>query len=179
MIAPGQYGKFYSPAQVAGKLTHIALKKGFHQLRISGNEPTIARDHLIKVLELIPKSLLFILETNGILIGADESYARDLARFNNLCVRVSLKACNQTEFSAVTGAIPEGFQLQLQALESLARFGVNVHPALMISLSLPEAIDAMKKRLGEIHRDFAKVEIEELVVYGVLEDRLINANLLH
>ena len=67
-----------------------------------------------------------ILETNGILIGADESYARDLARFNNLYVRVSLKACNQTEFSAVTGAIPEGFQLQLQALESLARFGANV-----------------------------------------------------
>jgi uncharacterized Fe-S cluster-containing radical SAM superfamily protein len=53
VIAPGQYGKFYSPAQVAGKLTRIALKKGFHQLRISGNEPTIARDHLIKVLELI------------------------------------------------------------------------------------------------------------------------------
>lgn len=51
VIAPGRYGKFYSPAQVAGKLTHIALKKGFHQLRISGNEPTIARDHLIKVLE--------------------------------------------------------------------------------------------------------------------------------
>ena len=69
VIAPGRCGKFYSPAQVAGKLTHIALKKGFHQLRISGNEPTIARDHLIKVLELIPKNRLFILETNGILLN--------------------------------------------------------------------------------------------------------------
>ena len=36
VIAPGQYGKFYSPAQVADKLTDIALEKGFHQLRISG-----------------------------------------------------------------------------------------------------------------------------------------------
>ena len=179
VIAPGRYGKFYSPAQVAGKLIHIALKKGFHQLRISGNEPTIASDHLIKVLELIPKNLLFILETNGILIGADESYARNLARFNNLYVRVSLKACNQKEFSALTGAIPEGFQLQLQALENLARFGVNVHPALMISFSSPEAVDAMKKRLGNIRRDFAEFEIEELVVYADLEDRLIKANLLH
>jgi uncharacterized Fe-S cluster-containing radical SAM superfamily protein len=179
VIAPRRYGKFYSPAQVAGKLTHIALKKGFHQLRISGNEPTIARDHLIKVLELIPKNLLFILETNGILIGADESYARDLARFNNLYVRVSLKACNQKEFSALTGAIAKGFQLQLQALENLARFGVNVHPALMISFSSPEAVDAMKKRLGNIRRDFSEIEIEELVVYGDLEDRLIKANLLH
>ena len=179
VIAPGNYGKFYSPSQVAGKLTQIALKKGFQQLRISGNEPTIAREHLIKLLERIPKNLLFILETNGILIGADESYARDLANFDNLYVRVSLKACNQTEFSAVTGAAPEGFQLQLQALESLARFGVNVHPALMISLSSPEAIDAMKKRLGNIRRNFSEFEIEELVVYGDLEDRLIKANLWH
>jgi uncharacterized Fe-S cluster-containing radical SAM superfamily protein len=179
VISPGRYGKFYSPAQVAGKLAHIALKKGFHQLRISGNEPTIARDHLIKVLELIPKNLIFILETNGILIGADESYARDLARFNNLYVRVSLKACNQREFSVLTGSIPEGFQLQLQALENLARFGINVHPALMISFSSPEAVDAMKKRLGSIRRDFAEFEIEELAVYGDLEDRLIKANLLH
>ena len=179
VIEPGRYGKFYSPAQVADKLSHIALKKGFHQLRISGNEPTIGRNHLIKVLELIPKNLLFILETNGILIGADESYARDLARFKNIHVRVSLKACSKKKFSALTRAIPEGFQLQLQALENLARFGVNAHPALMISFSSPEAIDAMKKRLSNICRDFAELEIEELVVYGNLEDRLIKAKLLH
>ena len=86
---------------------------------------------------------------------------------------------NQKDFSAVTGAIPEGFQLQLQALENLARFGVNVHPALMISFSSPEAADAMKKRLGNIRREFSEFEIEELVVYGDLEDRLIKANLLH
>ncbi len=90
-----------------------------------------------------------------------------------------MSSCRQTEFTAVTGAIPEGFQLQLQALESLARFGVNVHPALMISLSSPEAIAAMRKRLGNIRRDFSEFEIEELVVYGDLEDRLIKANLLH
>jgi uncharacterized Fe-S cluster-containing radical SAM superfamily protein len=179
VIEPGRYGKYYSPAQVADKLTHIALKKGFHQVRISGNEPTIARDHLIKILELIPQNLLFILETNGILIGADVSYARDLARFNNLYVRVSLKACSKKKFSAITGAIPKGFQLQLQALENLARFGVNLHPALMISFSSPEAVDAMKKRLGNIRRDFSEIEIEELVVYGDLEDRLIKAKLLH
>jgi len=89
-----------------------------------------------------------------------------------------LKACNQKGFSALTGAIPEGFQLQLQALENLARYGVNVHPALMISFSSPEAVEAMKKRLGNIRRDLAEFEIEELVVYGDLEDRLIKADLL-
>ena len=49
----------------------------------------------------------------------------------------------------------------------------------MISLSSPEAVDAMKKRLGNIRRDLAEFEIEEFDVYGDLEDRLIEANLLH
>ena len=49
----------------------------------------------------------------------------------------------------------------------------------MISFSSPEEIDTMKNSLGNIRRDFAEVEIEELVVYGDLEDRLIKANLLH
>jgi hypothetical protein len=48
-----------------------------------------------------------------------------------------------------------------------------------LSLSSPETIDAIKKRLGNIRRDFSEFEIEELVVYGDLEDRLIKANLLH
>ena len=46
---------------VAGTLTGIARKKGFRQIRISGNEPTLGREHLIKVLELVPKDILFIL----------------------------------------------------------------------------------------------------------------------
>jgi hypothetical protein len=48
----------------------------------------------------------------------------------------------------------------------------------MISFSSPEAVEAMKKRLGNIRRDLAEFEIEELVVYGDLEDRLIKADLL-
>jgi uncharacterized Fe-S cluster-containing radical SAM superfamily protein len=31
---------------------------------ISGNEPTIAREHLLKVLEMVPFDMHFILETN-------------------------------------------------------------------------------------------------------------------
>jgi uncharacterized Fe-S cluster-containing radical SAM superfamily protein len=68
------------------------------------------------------------------------------------------------EFSALTGAVAEGFQLQLQALENLARFGVKTHPAVMISFSSPEAIDSIKKRLGKIRRDFGDIEIEELLL---------------
>ena len=47
VVNPGRFGTSYSPHQVAGKLTNIAYKRGFRQVRISGNEPTLARDHLV------------------------------------------------------------------------------------------------------------------------------------
>jgi uncharacterized Fe-S cluster-containing radical SAM superfamily protein len=91
-------GEFYSPDDVARKLIGIARKKGFRQVRISGSEPTVSTDHLLGVLDLIPMDLQFILETNGTLIGHDEDYAWDLARYRNLHVRVSLKGTNEEEF---------------------------------------------------------------------------------
>lgn len=174
---PDTFGRFYAPAEVAEKLIGIARKKGFEQVRISGNEPTLCREHLIQVLELIPEDLLFILETNGILIGADESYARDLARFKNLYVRLSLKGATEEEFSLLTGAEPKGFSLQLAGVENLFLAGVQVQPAVMSSFSSPEHIRSLKKRLGRIHPDLAEVEIEELVLYGEVAERLEKAKL--
>jgi uncharacterized Fe-S cluster-containing radical SAM superfamily protein len=52
------------------------ILKGFQHICISGNEPTIAREHLLGVLALIPGAIRFILETNGILIGHDNTYAK-------------------------------------------------------------------------------------------------------
>ena len=177
VIQPEQSGRFYSPNEVARTLTVIARKKGFRQMRISGNEPTIGRNHLIKVLEFVPKDILFILETNGILIGQDETYADDLARHENLYVRVSLKGCNEEEFSKLTGAHPQGFALQLKALENLSRAGVNVHPAVMVSFSPAGAVEALRTRLGKIDRAFQDIEVEELAFWGDVEKRLIKAKI--
>ena len=179
VLRPGRYGKFYSPQQVAGKLTTIAYKKGFRQVRISGNEPTLARDHLLHILEQIPGALLFILETNGILIGHDATYARDLSRFRNLYVRVSVKGTCEAEFTKLTGAASSGFRLQMEALENLARFNVTTHPAIMVSFSSPENIKAIRRTLREIHKDFEDFEVEELVLYGTVEERLIKAGLTY
>lgn len=176
---PAAYGKFYSPEDVAGRLTNIARKKGFDQVRISGNEPTISREHLLEVLKLIPDDILFILETNGILIGSDQTYARDLSRFRNLYVRVSLKGTTKEEFSRLTGASPEGFLLQLKAIENLWRFDVNVQPAAMVSFSPLEKVNALKKRLGEIAPQLRELEIEELVLYGNIKDRLEKAGIVY
>lgn len=172
VVRPERYGHFHSPQKVAGTLTGIARKKGFRQIRISGNEPTLGREHLIKVLELVPKDILFILETNGILIGHDKTYADDLARFENLYVRVSLKGCNEKEFSMLTGAEPKGFSLQLRALENLSRANVSSRPAVMVSFSPLESIKALKRRIGRIDKGFEDFEIEELVLYGDIEKRL-------
>ena len=169
---PQECGRFYSPQEVAGKLIAIAKSKKLRQLRISGNEPTICREHLIMVLELIPENYLFILETNGILIGSDITYAEELSRFTNIYVRVSLKGTNEEEFSRLTGAMPQGFQLQLAALEHLIKYKVNVHPACMISFSTDENIAALKKRLKAINPAFEDFEVEELILYPSVEERL-------
>jgi uncharacterized Fe-S cluster-containing radical SAM superfamily protein len=177
VVNPTRFGEFYSSKQVASKLDNIARKKGFFQVRISGNEPTIAREHLLGVLESIPKDLMFILETNGILIGHDKTYADDLAKFENLYVRVSLKGCNEEEFSRLTGAEPKAFELQLQALKNLAQAGVNTHPAAMISFSSPKAISAFRDRLASIDKTFENIEMEELMLYGHVEDRIRKAGI--
>ncbi|MDP2753061.1 MAG: hypothetical protein Q8P40_01530 [Nitrospirota bacterium] len=77
------------------------------------------------------------------------SYAEELSNFSTLHVRVSLKGTCEEEFSRLTGAIPQGFQLQLKALEYLDTYGVNVNPACMISFSQPESIIALKKIKGD------------------------------
>ncbi len=169
---PQECGEFYSPQEVAGKLIAIAKSKKLRRLRISGNEPTICREHLIKVLELIPKDLIFILETNGILIGSDMTYAEELSKFSTLYVRVSLKGTCEDEFSRLTGAVPEGFQLQLKALENLNKYHVNAHPACMISFSSPENITALRKRLKSINPAFQDFEVEELILYPAVLERL-------
>jgi uncharacterized Fe-S cluster-containing radical SAM superfamily protein len=177
VVRPGAYGRFYSPKAVAERLISTARKKGFGRVRISGNEPTISREHLIKVLERVPDDILFILETNGILIGHDETYAVDLGNFKNLYVRVSLKGTTEEEFSLLTGAEPDGFKLQLKAIGNLYRAGVQVQPAVMVSFSPAENIRALQKRLGTIAPRFKDIEMEEVALYGDVEKRLHKAKI--
>jgi uncharacterized Fe-S cluster-containing radical SAM superfamily protein len=172
VVRPEEYGEFYTPEEVAKKLVSIAQRKNLNQLRISGNEPTICREHLIRVLELIPEEYSFILETNGILIGTDESYAEELSRFPNLYVRVSLKGTCEEEFSRLTGVFPEGFQMQVNALENLMKHKVNVHPTCIISFSPAENIRALRKRLKALNPAFEDFEVEELILYPSVEERL-------
>ena len=174
---PEKAGRFYSPEEVARNLTSMARKKRFQKIRISGNEPTLHRSHLLRVLELIPKDLQFILETNGILIGHDPTYAMDLSRFSNLYVRVSLKGASAHDFSRLTRARPEKFDLQPKALENLLDQGVDCFPAVMANFSSKEDIEKLRRRLGEIRADFADFEEEELILYPFVLENLRKAGI--
>jgi len=172
---PSEVGTFYSPSDVAHRLLSIAERKSFSQLRVSGGEPTIGRKHLLQLLDelALSRGYKFILETNGILIGSDSSYAEDLSRYRFLHVRVSLKGCNEDEFMKLTGAKPESFNLQLKALQKMIDAGVKCHPAVMTSFSTEESYRNLIERIGQIDLSLAQeVEIEELILYGHVAERL-------
>lgn len=174
MLNPAETGRFYAPRQVADNLVAIAKKCGFKQLRISGGEPTVGKAHLLQLLDLLRgKGFSFVLETNGLPIAYDESYSSDLSGYDFIHARVSLKGCNEEEFSSVTGAKPEGFALQLRSLEKLAEAGVSCHPSVMVSFSSRKSLQTLVQRLRTMSSELAeKVEIEELILYSHVVKRL-------
>jgi len=181
MLRPADAGRFYSPRQVADNMTALARKCGFRQLRVSGGEPTIGKAHLLQLLDLLKgKGFSFILETNGILVGYDENYAKDLAKYDFVHTRVSLKGCSNQEFSMLTGANPEDFKLQLGSLEKLIRAGVKCHPSVMVSFSSEESLWNLKQKLKKIDPDLVEqLEIEELILYPHVVRRIQEYGLRH
>jgi len=177
---PEKIGKFYSPEKVYSALTSLASKRKYKLVRISGNEPTIGRKHLLEVLELVDRDgrFTFILETNGILIGYDKNYAKELAKYSNLHVRVSIKGACPEEFSKLTGAAPNFFDLQLKALEHLLNYGVSCHPAVMVSFSSNKSIYYLKEKLGEIDVKLVReLEEEYVILYPHVVERLKRAGI--
>jgi uncharacterized Fe-S cluster-containing radical SAM superfamily protein len=174
---PESIGKFYSPEHIFGKLTACAEKFGYEQLRVSGNEPTIGREHLLRLLELVDRTRYgFILESNGILI--DSKYAKRLSEFKRVHVRISLKGTNREEFSLLTGAVPEAFDLQLRALRNLLDTSVPCHPAVMLSFSSEKNYDGLKRRLREMDTVLSDgVEEEYVFLYPHVAEKLSRAGI--
>lgn len=163
-------GYFLSPQEVFKRLISIATKGGYRYLRLTGGEPTISRKHLIEILKLVENSRYsFIIETNGILLGADLSYAKELSKFNNVYTRISFKGTNPQEFAILTGAVPEGFKLQLQALRNLLDAGLkpgkDFGVATMIGFSPDENIAKFVATLSAIDERLVDVDWEYVLTY--------------
>ena len=153
---PDKHGHFYSPEEVAYHLMANAREKRLSKLRISSGEPMLCREHLLSVLDLLEgKGFAFILETNGIPLGLDASYAQELARYRDIYVRVSLKAGTAEGFQERTGAKGEFWEIPFQAIESLMRAGVDFHVAAMTDPRLmpPEERRSLLRRLRQMGYD--------------------------
>ncbi len=163
-------GKWYNPLKAAEKLVSIADKYRLKYIRLTGAEPTITREHLIQVIEYVTDHKYhFILETNGILIGAYRDYAEELAKFNRLIVRVSFKGVTPKEFNRLTGAREDAWYLQLKALENLLDSGMkplqNFYAAAMIGWSKEEDIEWFLNELRNIHPSLTDVDWEYVILY--------------
>jgi uncharacterized Fe-S cluster-containing radical SAM superfamily protein len=116
----------------------------------------LCREHLLSLLDLIEgKGFAFILETNGIPLGDDDSYAQELAGYRDLYVRVSLKAGTAEGFQERTGAKAEFWEFPFQAIESLMQAGVDFHAAAMTDHRLmpPEERRSLLRKLRRIGYD--------------------------
>ena len=169
-------GKMLTPQEAF----HIMEKKAgsrIKKMRLSGGEPTIGFNHLIRLIELsINAGYHFVIETNGILIGLNYSYAREISRFHgrDIEVRVSIKGASPEEFTRLTGAPREYWFTQLRALENLIEAGLSVgdevYPAVMLSFSTKENVLYLKEKLREIDEHLPEyIDPEYVILYPHVE----------
>ncbi|MFX1417461.1 MAG: radical SAM protein [Promethearchaeota archaeon] len=135
---PEKFGEFYTPRQVVQRLLSMNLPL----VRISGGEPTIFKKHLLELLKLVPEQKTFILETNGLLI--DEEYIKELSKFKNIYVRVSLKGIDEETFELITGAKGQFFNNQLNTLDLLKKHKISHRAAILYDLFTDDQIKNLK-----------------------------------
>jgi uncharacterized Fe-S cluster-containing radical SAM superfamily protein len=175
---PERFGEFHSPREVAQRLFKAAeegivysdhwrkIIPKVSKLRLSGCEPTLGKEHLLSVLQHAERSkyTLFILETNGILFGADRDYVKRVAEFaSKLYVRVSFKAATPEGFTRRTGSIGEYFELPFKALRCLLEEGIYARAAAMTGSEVmpKEERKLLIEKLSEIDPRYKKGELEE------------------
>jgi len=160
---PEQHGKFYTPQQVFERLVFNARKRRISKLRISGGEPTLGKEHLLKVLDLINATdYSFILETNGILFGQDKEYVESLRKYKNVYIRLCLKAGTPEGFQRRTGASGEFYELPYKGIENLMDAGLKFHAACMNDPTLMprDENQVMLRKLKELdYQDYLEEEM--------------------
>ncbi len=162
---PELYGKFYSAGEAYKNIVKTAKIWSVRRARISACEPTLCRDHLIRLLEHFEKDdkiELFILETNGIMFGISKSYVKEVSKFEKVHVRVSLKAGYPQAFTARTGAIQDAFNIPFEAIKNLLKYNIRFHVAAMTDPRIMprEERRELIRRLMEINEVVA-VNLEE------------------
>ena len=177
---PKETGKFFSPNEVFAGLVKNARENGHKTISASASEGTLGRQHLFELLELVDQSeFVYVLETNGMTLGADPEFAMELARFKNLHVRVSIKGCTEEEFLVLTGAKASAYKLPYRALDNLIAAGVSCNACLMISFSSKETIHTAQKKLYDLHPGLHRsLEYERIKLFPKVRKRLSKYGLI-
>jgi uncharacterized Fe-S cluster-containing radical SAM superfamily protein len=160
-LNPESYGEFYSPSEVASKLLELSEKRRCSQFRVSGAEPILGRSsalHLAEVIRLVDGN--FIIETNGVMLGADPTLIEILEPLSHIHVRLCVKADCETDFERITGAKASAFAYQLNAAEALRDARMHYSIAVMRPFVNPR-----KLAVGVS-------EIEDLILYKSTKKRL-------
>jgi len=172
---PAHGGKFFSPQDVADELLAIARRRSLTRFRVTGSEPILGDgsfDHLLKVMGLVldaePRSS-FILETNGLMLGAHQDWARRLTR-PRVLVRLAVKGVDPESFERITGARKEFFRYPLLALRNLEEAEAKAWPALMEDLFSAAQVKTLENTLRD-EGILSELELETLERYpSVLEN---------
>ncbi len=119
-LNPDKYGEFYSASEVAGKLLELSKKRRCSQFRISGAEPILGRASALHLADIISQvDGNFIIETNGVMLGADPSLIEILKPLPHVHVRLCIKAHCGADFEKITGAKASAFIYQLRVAKAL------------------------------------------------------------
>ncbi|MCE4624427.1 MAG: radical SAM protein [Desulfurococcales archaeon] len=157
-------GEMLSPRDAAKR---IARAGPFKTARLTGGEPTIGWEHTRRLAALlVARGYTFILETNGILIGAG---LVDPVRIpGGVRVRVSIKAPTPAYFERATGACARGFEFQIKALEALhdagLRPGIDYWASVVMGVAPRQAYESLLERLARIDPMLASTVEEEYIV---------------
>jgi len=176
---PKNTGRFYTPQQVFDGLAKNARRYGHKLISASASEGTIGLKHLYELLDLVEQSeFIYILETNGMNLGANPEIAKQLAKYKRLHVRVSIKGCSPEEFHVLTGAKREAYEWPFKGLRNLIDAGVSCNACVMASFSNQEGIADIKQKLSQITPGILRsLEIERIKQFPKVRARLLKHEL--
>ena len=174
---PELYGEFYSPDQVYSRLRTIMREQHLRRARISGAEPTLCPEHLYRVLDLVHRDAeafdLFVIETNGVVLGTEPEVAKRLAAYASRDpadytvghVRLSIRGGLPEPFTEKTGCSEEFLDLPFIAAQRLWDAGVSFHVAVVVDprFTTEEEKQAIYSRLQNIHPSVRRGVEEEFL----------------
>lgn len=177
-------GSYEPPHNVVEKLLSIARAKGYNVVRLSGGEPTLCFNHLIQVINLFShqrnEKEVFILETNGLLLGLNEDLSAELKPYSRfLVVRISLKGCTEEDFEKITCLEGSIYSNQIKAVENLSANNIPYIVAVPVSLcsrqGLSRLLEILSRRIGEHVLNVLEQEI--LILYPSVVNSICRKNL--